>query len=195
MRRFLGVKWDLGLFSNPYIPEDIDAEALTTEHIPLTLEAAQKSIVLLENRNNTLPLHAQNCGKIALIGPFSDILNYGDYSGQFGQYPVAHSSTIREGIVQILGKDVASTDLLTAWGANTWVSNLQYPIPGTSNLPTASHALPENPPSTRVQLSTDLSQFSREHRSWQHLYPERVLLRRVERMYSLGLEYMALICR
>lgn len=135
MRRVLGVKWDLGLFSNPYIPEDIDAEALTIDHIPLTLEAAQKSIVLLENRNATLPLNAKECGKIALIGPFSDVLKYGDYSGQFGQYPVAHSSTIREGIVQTLGQDVARDDLLTAWGANTWVSNAQYPIPGMSDLP------------------------------------------------------------
>uniref|UniRef100_A0A2D3UNX0 xylan 1,4-beta-xylosidase n=1 Tax=Ramularia collo-cygni TaxID=112498 RepID=A0A2D3UNX0_9PEZI len=130
MRRILGVKWDLGLFSNPYIPDDIDAEALTIEHIPLTLEAAQKSIILLENRNATLPLNAKDCGKIALIGPFADALNYGDYSGQFGQYPVAHSSTIREGIVQTLSEEVAQKDLLTAWGANTWQSNTQSPIPG-----------------------------------------------------------------
>lgn len=134
MRRVLGVKWDLDLFKNPFIPDNIDAEALTIEHVPLTLEAAQKSIVLLENRNNTLPLNAQDCGKIALIGPFSDALNYGDYSGQNGQYPVAHSSTIREGIVQTLGQDVARNDLLTAWGANTWVSNAQYPIPGMSDI-------------------------------------------------------------
>lgn len=139
MRRILGVKWDLGLFSDPYIPEDIDVEALTTEHIPLTLEAAQKSIVLLENRNGTLPLNVKDSGKIALIGPFSDSLNYGDYSGQFGQYPMAHSSTIRQGIMQVLGEGAADTNVLTAWGANSWVSNAQYPIPGTSILSASFH--------------------------------------------------------
>lgn len=78
VRRILKVKHDLGLFHNPYIPVDMDPQALTTKHIPLTLEAAQKSIVLLENRNTTLPIQpkSQNIKKIALVGPFSDVLNY-----------------------------------------------------------------------------------------------------------------------
>lgn len=76
--RILDVKYDLGLFENRYIPETVNSQALTDKHVPLTLEAAQKSIVLLENRNSTLPLNldAQNISKIALIGPFGDALNY-----------------------------------------------------------------------------------------------------------------------
>ena len=76
--RILGVKYDLGLFVNRYIPETINSQALTDAHVLLTLEAAQKSIVLLENRNSTLPIRpiAQNISRIALIGPFSDTLNY-----------------------------------------------------------------------------------------------------------------------
>lgn len=130
MRRILGIKYDLGLFENPYIPESTDPEALVEEHIPLTLEAAHKSIVLLENRNSTLPLNPTTKNKIALIGPFSDMLNYGDYSGQFGQYPVAHSSTLRQGILNSLQAANSSTELPTAWGANTWLYDAQYPIPG-----------------------------------------------------------------
>jgi hypothetical protein len=131
MRHILGVKYDLGLFTSPYISEDIDAEALTTEHAPLTLEAAHKSIVLLENRNSTLPLSCSSSPrKLALIGPFADMLNYGDYSGQFGQYPVAHSSTLREGILRQLEASNSSTELVSAWGCNTWLYNAQYPIPG-----------------------------------------------------------------
>jgi beta-glucosidase-like glycosyl hydrolase len=78
VRKILGVKYDLGLFRDPYIPDTIESPALTAAHVPLTLEAAQKSIVLLENRNNTLPLNpsAQKISKIALIGPFGDALNY-----------------------------------------------------------------------------------------------------------------------
>lgn len=132
MREILGVKYDLGLFENPYIPESIDPYAIVNDHIPLTLEAAHKSIVLLENKNSTLPLNLQNSdnGKIALIGPYSDILNYGDYSGTFGAYPVAHSSTIREGIVNSLSAANSSIRLTSSWGANTWFYNAQYPIPG-----------------------------------------------------------------
>lgn len=78
VRKILGVKYDLGLFKDPYISKHIDSPALTAAHIPLTLEAAQKSLVLLENRNNILPLKPaeQNIKKIALIGPFGDSLNY-----------------------------------------------------------------------------------------------------------------------
>ena len=77
-RRILGVKYDLGLFNDRYISDSIDSEALTASHVPLTLEAAHKSIVLLENHNATLPLipSTQNISRIALIGPFGDVLNY-----------------------------------------------------------------------------------------------------------------------
>ena len=75
----LGVKYDLGLFDNPYVPDDINATALIEDHVPLTLEMAQKSLVLLENRNETLPLDIKGSGirKIALLGPFANTLNYG----------------------------------------------------------------------------------------------------------------------
>lgn len=129
VRRILGVKYDLGLFDNPYIPDDIDPYKLTIDHLPLTLEAAQKSIVLLENKNNTLPfdISKKTIKKIALVGPFGDILNYGDYSGTYGMYPVANSSTIRQGILNhISGGD---TSLVTSMGANTWLYNAHYPIP------------------------------------------------------------------
>lgn len=80
----LGVKYDLGFFDNRFIADDIDSDAITQSHIPLALEAAQKSIVLLENRDSTLPLipSEQKIKQIALVGPFIDTFNYGDYSGQ-----------------------------------------------------------------------------------------------------------------
>ncbi|KXT00755.1 hypothetical protein AC578_2933 [Pseudocercospora eumusae] len=130
MRRILGVKYDLGLFDDPYIPDDIDAAELTKEHVPLALEAALKSIVLLENKDSFLPLDPASVKKIALIGPYSDNLNFGDYSGQFGQYPVENAWTLRQGIQQTLKNHNASVELHTAWGANTWVQNDQVPIPG-----------------------------------------------------------------
>ncbi|KAJ7210633.1 glycoside hydrolase family 3 protein [Mycena haematopus] len=88
-RRVLSTKYDLGLFDDPYIPDSVDSAALTAAHVPLTLDAAHRSIVLLENRDNTLPIKpdTQNIKAIALIGPFSDILNYGDYSGPWVQHP------------------------------------------------------------------------------------------------------------
>lgn len=76
VRHLLGVKWDLGLFEDPYIPDEIDPYAITEEHRPLALEAAHKSIVLLENKHETLPLRfsAGSSEKIALVGPFIDTM-------------------------------------------------------------------------------------------------------------------------
>ncbi|KAJ7053393.1 glycoside hydrolase family 3 protein [Mycena amicta] len=129
--KILGVKYDLGLFDNPFISDTIDVQALTTEHAPLTLDAAHKSIVLLENRDNALPLNpkSQNIETIALIGPFSDMLNYGDYAGQWGQYPTNHSTTIRQAILAHLDTSSPSTRLVSSWGTDTWTYNGQYNIP------------------------------------------------------------------
>lgn len=74
VRQLLGVKWDLGLFQDPFIPDTIDPYAIVEEHRPLALEAAHKSIVLLDNKNETLPLDLAtgSISKIALVGPFID---------------------------------------------------------------------------------------------------------------------------
>jgi hypothetical protein len=66
--------------------------------------------------------------KIALVGPFGDTINYGDYSGSYGMYPVANSSTIRQGILKHL--EGTNAELVTSMGANTWLYNAHYPIPG-----------------------------------------------------------------
>lgn len=64
----------------PYkqIPESqLDAP----EHRELVLEAARKSLVLLKNENNTLPLNKDEIKTIAVLGPLGDRLVYGGYSG------------------------------------------------------------------------------------------------------------------
>jgi PA14 domain/Glycosyl hydrolase family 3 C-terminal domain len=127
----LGVKYDLGLFKNRFIPDDVDSEAITQSHVPLALEAAQKAMVLLENNNSTLPLKPKenSMKQIALIGPYADTFNFGDYSGQFGGYPVAHATTIRQAVSRYLAENASSTQLVTSWGANSWTYNGQYNIP------------------------------------------------------------------
>ncbi|KAI0805272.1 glycoside hydrolase family 3 protein [Xylaria sp. FL0064] len=127
--KILGVKWDLNLFDDPYVSIDIDPLNIVESHRDLALEAAQKSIVLLENRD-TLPLAPQQQGikRIALIGPFGDTLNYGDYSGSWGQYPATIASkTIRQGLLSYTNQ--TGFELVSAWGANSWEYNAQYVIP------------------------------------------------------------------
>jgi len=130
VRKILEVKYDLGLFEDPFIPEDIDPAALTEAHTPLVLEAARKSIVLLENRNETLPLRPgkQTLSNVALIGPFVDTLNNGDYSGQWGSSS-SNSNTLRHAMCSYLAAHYPDVHLTSSWGANTWLYNAQYPIP------------------------------------------------------------------
>ncbi|SEA37404.1 beta-glucosidase [Pseudobutyrivibrio sp. ACV-2] len=73
VRRILSVKVWLGLFENPYVPQDvIDAysKALPAEHVALCEEAAEKSIVLLKNDDKLLPL--DKSAKVTVVGELAD---------------------------------------------------------------------------------------------------------------------------
>lgn len=72
-REVLEAKWHLGLFQNPYIGMDDGHRAMVTytaENRALVREAAAKSLVLLKNERNALPLPAK--GTLAVIGPLAD---------------------------------------------------------------------------------------------------------------------------
>jgi beta-glucosidase len=70
VKRILGVKYDLGLFDDPYKYCDEEREeknVLSAENLEAARDAGRKSIVLLKNENNLLPL--PKSGKtIAVIG-------------------------------------------------------------------------------------------------------------------------------
>ena len=70
-RRILESKYKLGLFDDPYryINEARNKKQIMSEDkMALSKEAAIKSMVLLKNKNNLLPLSGEK--KIAFIGPF-----------------------------------------------------------------------------------------------------------------------------
>ncbi len=68
--RILKVKYDLGLFEQPYTdPKLKDKVILNKQTKAMTLKMARESIVLLKNKN-ILPLDRSK--KLALIGPFGD---------------------------------------------------------------------------------------------------------------------------
>ena len=74
--RILTQKFRLGLFENPYKYQDEQrekSEIFTPENRAIALQAAQKSIVLLKNENNILPLKTTQ--KVALIGYYAKSKN------------------------------------------------------------------------------------------------------------------------
>ena len=72
VRRILRIKFRLGLFDRPYTDEPREANALLRpESIRLAREVAGRSMVLLKNDRETLPLN-KTLGSIAVIGPLAD---------------------------------------------------------------------------------------------------------------------------
>ena len=72
--RVLKLKNDLGLFEDPYRGSTVKQEQrtlLTEENRSLARKVTQESLVLLQNKNDLLPLKA-NEDKILLVGPYGD---------------------------------------------------------------------------------------------------------------------------
>jgi beta-glucosidase len=81
VRRVLRMKFQLGLFEHPYVDAAAAAAVFdTSAQRALAREIAQKSIVLLKNDGNLLPLR-KDLRSIAVIGPSADSarLLQGDY--------------------------------------------------------------------------------------------------------------------
>lgn len=73
VKRILRVKFKMGLFEDPYRYSDSEllASVPFEEHKQKAREIARKSIVLLKNENDLLPL-SEEIKNIALIGPLAD---------------------------------------------------------------------------------------------------------------------------
>jgi beta-glucosidase len=104
VRRILTMKYKLGLFEDPYRYSDPVREeelVMTDEHMEFARDFSRKSIVLLKNESNTLPL-TDDVKSIALIGPMAD--NQRDMIGSWsaaGDY--AKSVTLKQGIINRQG--------------------------------------------------------------------------------------------
>jgi beta-glucosidase len=102
-KRILDVKYDLGLFEDPYRYSDEKREKETIykpEFLEASLEVAKKSLVLLKNKNNVLPLKANQ--KIAFVGPLvSDEYNMiGSWAALGDRNGIATS--VKEGVTNYL---------------------------------------------------------------------------------------------
>jgi beta-glucosidase len=84
--RNLRAKFLVGLFENPYVdPERAVSVTNSTAHQKLAAEAARRSIVLLKNENNLLPLDRSKLKTLAVIGPNAARVHLGGYSDNPGR--------------------------------------------------------------------------------------------------------------
>lgn len=98
--RVLRIKFELGLFENPYTDENNWENVIRCEkHRAVSHKVAQESMVLLKN-NGILPLRGLT--SVALIGPSSASQKIGGYSST----PQFHIPSVYEELKEALGEDV-----------------------------------------------------------------------------------------
>jgi beta-glucosidase len=73
VKRILAVKMGMGLFENAFPDKELKKHFATAEHEKQNLDAATESIILLKNKENTLPL-AKN-KKVFVTGPTANMLS------------------------------------------------------------------------------------------------------------------------
>ena len=71
VRNILRLKFELGLFENPFVDTDQFPKMVNEDYLSMAKESAIQSIVMLKNDQNILPL-SKNIKDIAVIGPFAD---------------------------------------------------------------------------------------------------------------------------
>ena len=118
VREVLAAKYDMGLFKDPYLrigkaeDDPADTYAESRLHRAEARDVARRSLVLLKNQNETLPL--KKTAKIALVGPLAkapiDMMGSWAAAGR-----PAQSVTLFDGMNALIGD---KSNLIYARGAN-----------------------------------------------------------------------------
>jgi len=97
----LKMKFELGLFDRPMTDTTLAARTLhCADHQALAAKAARESLVLLKNKDRTLPA-SQDVKRIAVIGRLANVSSLGGYSPRG-----AHGTTIIEALHKRFGDKV-----------------------------------------------------------------------------------------
>ena len=142
VRRILRVKYELGLFDNPYrfLDEKREKEVIGSKaNREAVLDMAKKSIVLLKNDTNLLPLKKSG-QKIVLLGSLAESKN-----SPLGSWRIAAESntavSVLEGMQQYKGNSlnyVKGLDLTTV--EPTFLTEVQYNTTDKSGFEAAKNA-------------------------------------------------------
>ncbi|GAW17462.1 hypothetical protein ANO14919_069190 [Xylariales sp. No.14919] len=103
VRAILEIKFATGTFDLP-LPSasELNKTLRSDRHLEVNRNVSRESIVLLQN-DGTLPLRA-NTTRIALLGPYADVLNSGSYAANNASEH-KYGDTIRRSLEQRLGAD------------------------------------------------------------------------------------------
>ncbi|MFC0513199.1 glycoside hydrolase family 3 N-terminal domain-containing protein [Mucilaginibacter angelicae] len=102
--RILTIKFKAGLFEKA-LPDTsvLKKRVHTPEHIALSQQIAEESIILLKNDKQLLPLTINSLKSLAVIGPNANQVQYGDYSSTRDS---RSGTTVLNGIRQLVGNKI-----------------------------------------------------------------------------------------
>ena len=120
--RMLRAKFLAGLFDHPYVdPDEAERVSNTAEHQALALEAARRSLILLKNAGNLLPLNRQTLKTVAVIGPNAQGVHLGGYSRDPGRgvdVLTGITNAAGPGVRVVHAEGVRITEHPADWGAD-----------------------------------------------------------------------------
>ena len=122
VKRILRIKFELGLFDDPYRycnPTNEKEKIYHPDHLAFALDIAKKSMVLLKNTNQLLPLN-KNQQRIAVIGPLAD-----DKSSPLGNWRLAADDN--NAVTAIEGIRKFSPNVSYSKGVNLVIGKTSFP--------------------------------------------------------------------
>jgi len=123
VRRILKVKFQLGLFDDPYryCNEKLEAETIMKpEFLEAAQEVARKSIVLLKNANSVLPI-SKEVKNIAVIGPLAN-----NQRDMIGSWSAAGNWTKSISLLEGIKNKLLQANILYAKGCNIADDSTQF---------------------------------------------------------------------
>jgi len=168
--RFLTMKFNAGLFENPWPNRAVARRSNGAEGVALARKAAEKSLVLLKNEG-VLPLALPASGgpkpTIAVIGPNADVARLGGYYGE----PRASVSPL-EGIRALVGDRanvVHSQGVVITENDDWWADEVKLGDPGENEKRIAAAVEAARNADTILLFIGDTEQTSREGWAESHL--------------------------
>ncbi len=108
VRRILRTKFMLGLFEDSEVnPDDVKKVVRSKEHVALAKRVADESVILVENKNDILPLNLEKYKKIAIVGPNGHYALMGDYA--WVRPDGKEGIDLYEGLVEAVGEKATVT--------------------------------------------------------------------------------------
>ncbi|KQN37070.1 glycoside hydrolase [Sphingomonas sp. Leaf407] len=139
VRRILTMKFQMGLFENPYVDaRTADAKTATPDAIALAREAAVRSMVLLKNRNDLLPLDPAKVGRMLVVGTHARDTPIGGYS-DVPRHVVSVLEGMQKAAVGRFAVDYAEGVRLTR--SRQWAADKVELVPEAENAPLIEEAV------------------------------------------------------